>query len=93
MVKRPKFTVEKEIASLAPNGVSFAAMLLKPVPVIETGFKILPKLQTLLASENTEKAVVPEKIVTQRKYRSWARAWDYSDSESEDDECVDNSAW
>jgi Nanos RNA binding domain len=92
LVSRPKITVEKEIESLAPNGVSFAAMLLKPAPapIIETGFKISSKVQTLLASEEkSEKLLLAEKIVTERKYRSWAD--DFSDSEDENDD--DNSAW
>ena len=97
VVKRPKITVEKEIASLAPNGVSFAAMLLKPAPapIVETGFKISPKLQTLLASEGkSEKLLLAEEIVAQRiwaprKYCSWA---DMSDTDTDED-YVDNSAW
>jgi hypothetical protein len=86
--QQPKITVEKEIASLAPNGVSFAAMLLKPAPapVVETGFKISPKLQTLLASEEkSEKVLLAEKIIAERcstKRRSWV---DLSDDEDEDD--------
>jgi len=97
--QQPKMTVEKEIASLAPNGVSFAAMLLKPAPapIVETGFKISPNLQTLLASEEkSEKLLLAEKIISERKSsvfkrRSWV---DLSDSEDDDDEeYVDNSAW
>jgi hypothetical protein len=97
VVKRPKITVEKEITSLAPNGVSFAAMLLKPAPapMIETGFKISPKLQTLLASEGkSEKLLLAEKIVAERiprKMSSWASMSD-TDTD-EDDDYVDNSAW
>ena len=94
VVKQPKITVEKEIASLAPNGISFAAMLLKPAPapVVETGFKISPKLQTLLASEEkSEKVLLAEKIISERcnKRRSWV---DLTDDEDED-ECEDNTAW
>jgi hypothetical protein len=87
--QQPKIKVEKEIASLAPNGVSFAAMLLKPAPapVVETGFKISPKLQTLLATEEkSEKVLLAEKIIAERstrKHRSWA---ELSDDEDEDEE-------
>jgi hypothetical protein len=95
VVKRPKITVEKEIESLAPNGVSFAAMLLKPapVPIVETGFKISPKLQTLMAVEKSEKLLLAEKIVTERKYRSWADSSSDEESDCDEDEYVDNSAW
>lgn len=95
VVKRPKITVEKEIASLAPNGVSFASMLLKPapVPIVETGFKISPKLQTLLASEKSEKLLLAEKIFAERKRCSWAESSSDEESECDEDEYVDNSAW
>ena len=97
VVKRPKITVEKEIVSLAPNGVSFAAMLLKPVPVpiVESGFKFSSKVQTLLAcEEKSEKLLLAEKILAERQKtqrRSWAD--DFSDSDDDDDEKDDNSAW
>ena len=94
-----KMTVEKEITSLAPNGVSFAAMLLKPapVPIVETGFKISPQLQTLLVSEEkSENLLLAEKIIAERKSSVFKRrSWVESDTEDEDDEeeYVDNSAW
>jgi len=87
--QQPKMTVEKEIASLAPNGVSFAAMLLKPAPapVVETGFKLSPNIQTLLASEEkSEKLLLAERIIAERstsKHRSWV---EFSDDEEEDED-------
>ena len=95
VVKQPKITVEKEIASMAPNGVSFAAMLLKPAPapVVETGFKISPNLQTLLSAEKSEKLMLAEKIIYERstKHCSWVDLTD--DEEEEDENDDDNSAW
>jgi hypothetical protein len=93
VVKRPKITVEKEIASLAPNGVSFASMLLKPAPapVIETSFKISTKLQTLIDYEKSEKMELAKSIINKGKRRSWISD---SESDSEDDcEYEDNTAW
>jgi len=105
VVKRPKISVEKEIASLAPNGVSFAAMLLKPapapVPAPVLDFKVSPTLQTRLSSEKSEKLVLAEQIFYERKRDERKRderkrgSWLDSDSEDEDEdeEDVDNSAW
>ena len=85
---------KKEIETLAPNGVSFATMLMKPAPapVLKTAFKILPKIQTLPHSDRSEKLILAEKILAERKKPC---SWLDSDSDSEDDEqqYVDNSAW
>ena len=98
VVKRPKISVEKEIASLAPNGVSFATILLKPVPVPVsvsvsvpgTALKLSPNLQRLLSSEQSERLLLAEKIFAERKRKPCS--WADSDSDSDGDE-EENSAW
>ena len=90
VVKRPKISVEKEIISLAPNGVSFATILLKPAPVSVpvsvpgTALKLSPNLQRLLSSEQSERLLLAEKIFAERKRKPCS--WADSDSDSDGDE-------
>jgi hypothetical protein len=84
---------KKEIETLAPNGISFATILMKPAPapVLKTAFKISPKIQTLLNSDKSEKLILAEKILSERKKSC---SWLDSDSDDEDDnDYIDNSAW
>ena len=98
----PKLSVEKEIESRAPNGISFAAMLLKPVPVSvpiasaasaplqNLSFKISPKLQSVLESDferSYEKRLLAEKFVSDRIQRRWF------DCGVDDSDYIDKSAW
>jgi len=99
----PNLSVEKEIESRAPNGISFAAMLLKPVPIASItaasaasaplqnlSFKISPKLQSVLESDferSYEKRLLAEKFVSDRIQRRWF------DCGVDDSDYIDKSAW
>lgn len=83
-VKRMKLSEKEDIESRAPNGISFASILMKPapVPVQETSFKISPTLQNIIDSEKSDKLLLAEKIISERSKRC---SWLDSDSDDEDD--------
>ena len=102
----PKLSVEKEIESRAPNGISFAAMLLKPVPVPiasaasitsaasaplqNLSFKISPKLQSVLESD-FERSY--EKRLLAEKFVSDRIQRRWFDCGVDDSDYIDKSAW
>ena len=78
-----KETIKKEIRNLAPNGVSFADMLMKPAAQVKENSHttITAAPQTNTESDNIAKILFAEKILSQRNRCSWLD----SDSEAEDD--------
>jgi len=85
LVKRVKFLDEKqEIINRAPNGISFATMLLKPAPVV-----IKP------ASFNPPAfSVNSNKMIVNKRSGSWlSDSEDDSDYHDDYDDYDDNSAW
>jgi hypothetical protein len=81
-IKKNSINLKDEIKTLAPNGISFADMLLKPKPVIVKQISAVPAQQNIESTNNISKMLFAEKILSQRNRTSWLD----SDSDCDDDD-------
>ena len=86
---KKNINLKDEIKTLAPNGISFADMLLKPKPVPVKQISAVPLQKNIESTNNISKMLFAEKILSQRNRTSWLDS--DSESECEDDYDCDDS--
>ena len=91
-IKKNSINLKDEIKTLAPNGISFADMLLKPKPVIVKQISAVPAQQNIESTNNISKILFAEKILSQRNRSSWLDSDSDCDDYDDDYDCDDSQS-